>query len=163
MKEIDGEGNILGQAGPTAIRTDGYLPATAVMQFDIADANALNADGIDLWQDVVFHEMLHSVGFGTVWSYLDLLDGAGTDNPLFNGAAATSIYEDDFGLTGTLGVPVEQDGGSGTRDSHWDEETFDNEIMTGYIDTANYLSEMTVASLEDTGYVTFWDDGFSLA
>ena len=161
LKEIDGEGGILGQAGPTAIRTANYLPATAIMQFDIADANALNASG--LWQDVVFHEMLHSVGFGTVWSYLDLLDGAGTANPLFNGAAAIYAYERDFGALDAVGVPVEGDGGSGTRDSHWDEETFDNEIMTGYIDNLNYLSEMTVASLEDTGYDTVWDESFFFA
>lgn len=162
LLEIDGEGGILGQAGPTAIRTSNYLPATAVMQFDIADAGAFNDMG--LWQDIVFHEMLHSIGFGTVWSYLDLLDGAGTANPLFNGTAATFTYDrDNADVVDPLGVPVEQDGGSGTRDSHWDEETFDNEIMTGYIDSANYLSEMTVASLEDTGYETVWDEDFFFA
>ncbi len=107
--------------------------------------------------------MLHSVGFGTVWSYLGLLDGAGTENPLFTGAAATYTYERDYGALDALGVPVEQDGGSGTRDSHWDDETFDNEIMTGYIDQANYLSEMTVASLEDTGYETVWNESFFFA
>lgn len=156
LMNIDGAGGILGQAGPTAIRTADYLPATAVMQFDVADADAFNAVG--LWDDIVFHEMLHSVGFGTVWGYQGLLDGAGTDNPLFNGAAATAVYERDFNVTDAAGVPVEQDGGGGTRDSHWDEETFGNEIMTGYIDQSNYLSEMTVASLEDTGYQTYWDD-----
>ena len=31
--------------------------------------------------------------------------------------------------------PVEQDGGSGTAGSHWDEETFGNELMTGYVNT----------------------------
>ena len=158
MKDIDGEGGILGQAGPTAIRTSNYLPATAVMQFDIADASAYNASG--QWQDIVFHEMLHSVGFGTVWSYQDLVDGAGTENPLFTGTAATFTYNRDYDAEGATGVPLEQDGGAGTRDSHWDEETFDNEIMTGYIENANYLSEMTVAALEDSGYETVWDEDF---
>ncbi|MDP6817773.1 MAG: leishmanolysin-related zinc metalloendopeptidase [Alphaproteobacteria bacterium] len=158
LKEIDGEGGILGQAGPTAIRTSNYLPATAVMQFDIADASAYNASG--QWQDIVFHETLHSVGFGTVWSYQELIDGAGTDNPLFTGTAATFTYNRDYDAEGATGVPLEQDGGAGTRDSHWDEETFDNEIMTGYIDDTNYLSEMTVAALEDSGYETVWDEDF---
>jgi hypothetical protein len=36
LTDIDGPGGILGQAGPTAIRTDGYLPATAIMEFDVA-------------------------------------------------------------------------------------------------------------------------------
>ena len=38
LTDIDGVGGILGQAGPTAIRTDGFLPATAIMEFDVADA-----------------------------------------------------------------------------------------------------------------------------
>ena len=117
LTNIDGVGGILGQAGPTAIRTSDNLPATAVMEFDIADADAFNATG--LWQDIVFHEMLHSVGFGSIWGFQDLLDGAGTENPLFTGAAATFTYERDFDAIDVLGVPVEQDGGPGTRDSHW--------------------------------------------
>ncbi len=161
LKDIDGAGGILGQAGPTAVRTADYLPATAVMQFDVADADAFNAQG--LWDDIVFHEMLHSVGFGTVWAYKDLVDGAGGDNPLFTGTAATFTYERDFGAIDAVGVPLEQDGGAGTRDSHWDEEIFDNEIMTGYINNLNYLSEMTVASLEDTGYETVWNEEYYIA
>ena len=51
-------------------------------------------------------------------------------------------------------MPVEQDGRAGTRDSHWDEETFTNEIMTGYINSNNVFSDLTVASLEDLGYDT---------
>ena len=107
---IDGEGGILGQAGPTAIRTDGYLPATAVMEFDIADAavydtyyNGRDIDGNDddniyfgatddvdapldtLWDVIVLHEMMHSIGFGTIWSYQGLISGAGTDDPRFTG------------------------------------------------------------------------------
>jgi hypothetical protein len=38
LKAIDGTGGILGQAGPTALRSGSYLPATASMQFDSADA-----------------------------------------------------------------------------------------------------------------------------
>ena len=159
LSDIDGEGGILGRAGPTAIRTDGYLPATAIMEFDIADATTFNtmpsgSEGT-LWDDIVFHEMMHSIGFGTIWTYQDLLSGGGTGNPTFTGLLATDVYEATSGVTNSGGVPVEQDGGAGTRDSHWDEETFDNEIMTGYINNSdNNLSDMTVASLEDLGYDT---------
>ena len=62
-------------------------------------------------------------------------------------------YEKMPGYDGLAGVQVEQDGGAGTRDSHWDEETFGNEIMTGYINiSGNYLSDMSIASLGDLGY-----------
>jgi hypothetical protein len=35
--------------------------------------------------------------------------------------------------------------------------------MTGYINGQNYLSEMTVASLADTGYDTVWNESFFFA
>ena len=53
--------------------------------------------------------------------------------------------------------PVETDGGSGTAGGHWDDEIFEDEIMTGFISDENYVSSMTVASLEDLGYDTVWD------
>jgi hypothetical protein len=57
-------------------------------------------------------------------------------------------------LGGTGNIPVEQDGGNGTRCGHWDEETFDTELMTGFSEgsTTELLSRMTIASLEDMGY-----------
>ena len=105
--------------------------------------------------------MLHTVGFGTIWDYLDLVDGSGTSTPTFTGAEATLTYKQLFGGTG--GVPLESGYGPGTDESHWDEALFDNELMTGFVDTdgdintpavgdSNYISGMTVASLADIGY-----------
>jgi hypothetical protein len=140
---IDGVGGILGQAGPTAVRTSSSLPATATMQFDIADAQAYaNAGQFD---DIVFHEMGHSIGFGSIWDRLGLVDSSGH----FTGAKAEAASLAEFG---TSTIYVEQDGGSGTAGSHWDETTYDNEIMTGYINDSNYMSHMTAASYGDLGY-----------
>ena len=146
LSAIDGSGGVLGQAGPTAIRTGSFLPATATMQFDIADAKAFdaipNGDGSSLWDIIVLHEMMHSIGFGTIWSNKGLVNSDG----FFTGANADAAY-------GHRLIPVEQDGGSGTAGSHWDEETFGAELMTGYINNSNnYLSGFTVASLADLGY-----------
>ena len=51
-------------------------------------------------------------------------------------------------------MPVEADGGSGTRLSHWDETVFDTELMTGWYNSGetNPLSRITVASMADLGY-----------
>ena len=49
-------------------------------------------------------------------------------------------------------VPVENTGGEGTRDSHWRESTFRSELMTGYINSRNPLSTVTVGALRDLGY-----------
>jgi len=139
---IDGSGGILGQAGPTSLRTGSYLPATATMQFDIADVTDLGT----AFADVVLHEMSHSLGFGSIWDRLGLVT-----NGEFTGANALQQYHDVMHQTGN--IPVEQDGGSGTAGSHWDEETFGNELMTGYLnDGANYFTGMSAASFADLGY-----------
>src|SRR5205814_4913622 len=79
--------------------------------------------------------------------------GAGGTNPRFLGAQATAAYNQIFGRNDTS-VPVENSGGSGTRDSHWRESVFGNELMTGWVGpgTALPLSRVTIASLADLGY-----------
>jgi len=147
---IDGAGGILGQAGPDRFRSGTSLPYHGVMQFDTADLASLQAGGGLLY--TVMHEMGHVLGIGTIWSTKGLLSGAGTSNPRFTGAQATAQYNAIFGTNAT-GVPVENSGGSGTRDSHWRETTFGNELMTGYLNNGvNPVSRVTIASLADMGY-----------
>jgi hypothetical protein len=49
---------------------------------------------------------------------------------------------------------VENTGGPGTKNSHWRDTVFSNELMTGFVSNPpNPLSRLTVASLKDLGYV----------
>lgn len=147
---IDGPGNILGQAGPCYVRSPSYLPILGIMEFDEADLANMEASGI--LGDVILHEMGHVLGIGTLWSYQSLLQGEGGADPYFSGPQAVAAYQ-GLGATVTNGVPVENTGGGGTRDSHWRETTFGNELMTGWVNAApNPLSIVTVRSLADQGY-----------
>ncbi len=135
---------------PTGIRTGSFLPYSGIMQFDTADLADLEAAGRLV--DVITHEMGHVLGFGTVWTDLGLLTGAGTNDPEFIGAGAVTEYNAAFGLNATS-VPVENTGGPGTADAHWRESVFHNELMTGWLDPGvNVLSRMTAASMGDLGY-----------
>jgi hypothetical protein len=121
------------------------------MAFDTADLKKMEQDGT--LNDVITHEMGHVLGIGTIWTNKNLLKGAGTSNPTFTGAAASKEFGKLKGTSSTA-VPVENIGGPGTRDSHWRESVFRNELMTGFVGAANNpLSRMTVASLQDLGYV----------
>ncbi len=115
------------------------------MEFDTADA--LNYFDQDLWDDIVMHELMHVVGFGTLWEFgsRDLVDGA-----FYVGPAGKSAYGGD--------IPIEQDGGPGTAGGHWDEDTLNNELMTGYINESNFLAQFSVMSLEDLGYAVDYQD-----
>jgi hypothetical protein len=154
--DIDGPGNILGQAGPDTLRPANagdaaFLPATGTMEFDTADLAGMQADGT--LNDVITHEMGHVIGVGTVvWRRKGLLKGAGTTNPTFVGKNAMREFAKLTGAKKPTPVPVENQGGPGTRDSHWRESVFNAEMMTGIVDTKNPMSRMTVASLQDLGY-----------
>jgi PKD repeat protein len=156
---IDGPGGVLGQAGPCLTRNSNDLTVYGIMQFDSADLANLEASG--QLDEVIFHEMGHVLGFGTLWNHMrSLLTGEGTNTPLFVGAKAVAEWQ---ALGGTGNVPVENcrdknnnpipGCGAGTRDSHWREAVFDNEIMTGYLNSgANPLSRVSIGSMEDLGY-----------
>lgn len=146
---IDGAGKVLGSSGPCYVRSDSGLPVMGYMKLDVEDLRQMEVRGT--LDDAVLHEMGHVLGIGTLWPEKGLLAGAGTDDPTFTGPHGIAGYHD---LGGTLpSVPVENTGGDGTRDGHWRESVFGNELMTGYISSAgNPLSGMTIASLLDLGY-----------
>ncbi len=153
---IDGVSGILGQAGPTHLRpatagASAFLPAKGIMSFDTADLAAMQANGTLL--DVITHEMGHVIGIGTIWPHKRLLAGANTSNPTFTGKTAKKEYGTLKGV-GAVAVPVENTGGPGTKNSHWRESVFKNELMSGFIAAANNpLSRVTAGSLQDLGYV----------
>src|SRR5262249_33799379 len=154
--DIDGPGNILGQAGPNRLRpanagAAAFLPATGDMQFDTADLAQMEQNGT--LDDVITHEMGHVIGIGTVWTRKNLLKGANTNNPTFVGPNAMREYGKLKNAAGPIPVPVENMGGQGTANSHWREAVFNAELMTGFVDIGgNPMSRMTVASLQDLGY-----------
>ncbi len=153
---IDGRGGILGQAGPTALRPGSQLPVTGVMAFDTADLAAMEADGSLV--NVILHEMGHVLGIGTIWSRLGFLAGAGTVNPEFLGPNAMREYAALTGAVNPVPVPVANTGGAGTRDGHWREAVFGNELMTGFLGGGiNPMSRLTIGMLEDLGYEVNYD------
>jgi hypothetical protein len=124
------------------------------MEFDSADLDAMEATG--QLEAVVLHEMFHTVGFGTLWSSTPHLHGYGEADPFFDGPASLDAFLGfDGGATyGGSPVPVEAEGNAGTRDAHWRESVFRDELMTGWLSGAYQpLSRTTLASLADLGYL----------
>jgi hypothetical protein len=147
--DIDGANKVLGEAGPCYVRGDNNLPVVGHLKLDAADLAVMERSGtID---DVVMHEMGHILGIGTMWPDKNLIFGAGGSDPRFIGSNTIAAYKTMGGLD--VDVAVENTGDAGTRDGHWRETTFGNELMTGYISAAgNPMSALTIASLNDLGY-----------
>src|SRR4051794_15225094 len=149
---IDDVGKILGQAGPVDLRPGSFLPATGIMSFDSADLAQMESDGS--LGAVIVHEMAHVLGFGTIFDRLGLITGAGGDDPAFTGSRATREYAALLGpAVRPRSVPLANGAGRATRDGHWREEVFANELMTGFLDLRpKPLSRVTIGAFEDLGY-----------
>jgi Leishmanolysin len=145
LPPMDGPGGALGAGVPDLLRADSLLPITAEMRFDAADAASLDERG--LWGEVVLHEMLHALGFGTLWEAKGLVAPGGAG---YVGPAGMAEYA---AMGGAGPVPVETQGGPGTAGLHWSEAAFGDELMTGWVGGADPLSPLTLASLADLGYV----------
>jgi len=157
---IDGESNILGRAGPCMLRNSGSrLPHLGFMEFDSADLEKMESDGI--LQDVILHEMGHVLGFGVLWKgfAVDCLQKPSEDNQedtyysCVEGRKQFELVGGD-GYYGGEKVPVANVGSQGSINSHWRESVFYNELMTPTIyRQGNPLSAVTIGSLADLGYV----------
>src|SRR6267378_3264140 len=176
FESIDGPGKILGQSGPCFIRIANGLTVLGVMVFDTADVATLIANG--QLNTVILHEMNHVLGYGTLWNQSPnacmLLPSSppGTIQDTYFGCPKARAAFDSMGGTSYTGggssppagnkVPVENCGtspyvsptcGAGTVNSHWREVVFDNELMTGFLNSGNNpLSVLSIAAQEDLGY-----------
>lgn len=152
IDSIDGVGKVLGQAGPCVGLRNDSTPFLGILTLDRDDLVGMVDE--ERITDLIQHEIGHILGFGTLWDFFDLLEGAvdsAGGDPRYTGEAAVAAYQAVVDTATT--IPVEGDGGKGTRNSHWDEETFGNELMTGFLgNTDAFLSAMTVASFEDINY-----------
>ena len=159
VREFDGPRGILAAAGVCAVREESGLPFMGVVGLDAADVAWLEETG-DM-EEVILHEIGHTLGIGTIWSDLGLLvnpslSANGEADTHFTGPLAIGAFDDAGGTEYVDGekVPVENRAGPGSRDSHWREAVLYHELMTPYQDIGflDGLSAVTVQSLADLGY-----------
>lgn len=158
---LRGPGGTLAAAGPCALRPITLLPYLGVARFDPVDLAGFTQEEV---YRVMLHEIGHTLGFGITWSLEGLLqdpslDGAGDPIPgfqdtHFSGEGARETFNLIAPGYSGLRVPVENEAGRGSGDSHWRESVLDTELMTpGYNGgRLNPLSALTIRSVEDLGY-----------
>ena len=154
IESIDGPGDVLAQAGPCLVRDSSRLPVAGVVTLDSDDL--VSDIGTDRLTRTIAHEIGHVLGFGSLWRDAHIT-GEGGPDPRYTGPEAVAEWQ---ALGGTGDVPLENNGGEGTAESHWEEGNegrpgFGNELMTGFSEVAGVfqpLSRVTIASMEDLGY-----------
>ena len=132
---------------------------------------------------VIVHEILHILGLINVVDNSSLWGvDPDTDRKYYLGTEGNRQYkqllsEKSIDTSNILGIPIEDDGGSGTHDVHFEEgidsdgsdeeisiggtihPVLTNEIMSGWLNTNNYLTTMTLGSLEDLDFVVNYNAG----
>ena len=101
-----------------------------VIEFNTKYLGQYDANGI---AGTVVHEIGHTLGYG--WDHWMNLFHRKTGK--FKAQYIQKLPE-------LQNMRVETDYGSGTRYSHWDEELFDGELMTGFKDSGEYVLPVTI-------------------
>jgi hypothetical protein len=185
------EHGTLGQAGVQTVhyidsKTFGNtMPSTAELTMNASQLykmkTTLRGDGKTSYYYVLLHEIGHILGIGTFWN----LTGApkvsysdnGTTKYYYTGVNALREYSLHFSTNSSepfIGIPIEDDGGSGTAKVHPEEGVegtvsannryinsvfypgLNAELMTGWLDNSPnpiLLSRITLGFLEDIGYI----------
>ncbi len=163
---IDGPRGILAGATPCAVHAESMLPFMGIIQFDLADLEWLLDGGhADDLEELILHEMAHVLGFGSIWTDFGLLREPSLGGPPgadthFAGPLAIAAFDSAGGEDyGGAKVPVENQAGPGSGDSHWRQSALVTELMTPFasIGTTDPLSAITIQSLADMGYTVRTD------
>ena len=124
---------------------------TGFLELDEADIDTVEGFGGDALFTLIFHEVGHALGFGTLWDENNLVDTSGQYTG-FNGLTA---FQQEFGPV--LATTIPTDGTAPGNAGHWDEnsvlgdDVLSPSLLLGGTGN-NPISQTTVASFADLGY-----------
>lgn len=153
--ETNCTGNTIATAGPKYLDANNR-PYIGVVHLCISKALSM-MDEQAYYEVVVLHEMMHALGYGTIFDYMTNMVEKTTVNDIeFQQIVTPKVVQTakkHFGCDIMTGALLENDGGNGTANSHWEMTLYSGELMVGWISSTkpNKLTNMTLSWLEDTG------------
>lgn len=137
---------------------------------------------------VLLHEVLHTVGLigGSQSTYKYVNNKFDSPPSVYTGPNAIVQYinvlkSNNKDITGIIYLPLEDDFGDGTEDSHLEEgmdeddsiepriidgilyPIIPNEIMTGFLGRSNYITPITLGLLQDAGFTVNYSSQYVMS
>ena len=160
VTSIASQDSFWGIGGAGRIRWQNKLPIWGYLALN--ETKIDDVERSDSFFTLAVHEIGHCLGFGSLWNEdkFDLIRLPSEDNPGSDSHFIGSQAIQAFNRLGGLGyrghkVPLENslNVGSDSRDSHWRESVFGNEIMDPRSAGGHEpISGITIAALADMGY-----------
>jgi hypothetical protein len=106
---------------------------------------------------IILHEMGHILGLVNL-NFSACFSSCDSGNFDYGGTSGCSLASDEYNALnlGVGNLKVENDGGGGTRCSHWEEDSFpkstgSSELMTGFFESgsAQPITRVTIAALDE--------------
>lgn len=116
----------LAEANYTATTNQGgfRLTTSGIVHFNVNQIEAFanwqgpGANGLNFLDEIIAHEVGHVLGIGTLWTS----NGLYVNNTFqYTGQHALAAFRAEFNQPLATYVPVENAGGSGTANAHWDQ------------------------------------------
>ena len=93
----------------------------------------MSENSLSKWIDTMQHEVAHGLGFSfeTLKSFPGVTAEETNGKTVLKGCdKAINFGKEYFKCDSMSGLPLENDGGEGSKNSHWERTTFGNEFMT---------------------------------
>jgi hypothetical protein len=104
--------------GGFQVSTAGYIEVNVNQIADFANWQGPGANGLNYVDEILAHETGHVLGIGTQW----LSNGVYIQNSFhYTGQYGVAAFRTEFNQPNATFVPVENAGGSGTPNAHWDQ------------------------------------------
>jgi len=144
----------IAKAGACYILTSNSRPIVGIAAFDpdyVGPDSSYSEDG---QIKVALHEVFHAIGFsGSSFPGLTTATTRGKTRNFIASATVLAKAKEQAGCDSLKGAELEDEGGSGTAGSHFEERVYGNELMTGIVNTRTMkVSSLSLAVMEDSGW-----------
>ena len=145
IKQLDGNG--LAESSCCVNQND-IIPRIGFIRFD--PDTLLSNEGDNHLKIIIFHEMTHFLIF-----HPDILKSLGflnSEGNKVNSTKALSMAKKHFNCDSLDGIPLENEGGSGSALSHWEASYMFGDYMVSDVNDDAQISDITLALFDDADF-----------